>query len=81
MSAHDTPIPSASAVATPAGRPPSIVACAMTALAVVAMKIQAPGFRITIVTPRRVGPSDGRRQRLIGVVPGERAELDHAERP
>ena len=57
----DTPIVMNSAAATAASRPPSAVASAMTAEAVVAKKIQAPGFKITDTTPRIVGPMVARR--------------------
>ena len=47
------------AAATAASRPPSAVASAITAEAVVAKKIHAPGFSTTDTTPRNVGPIVG----------------------
>ena len=56
-SVRETPRVIAIAAANATSRPPSAVASAMTAEAVVAKKIHAPGFTSTSTTPRAVGPS------------------------
>ena len=78
----DTPSVIATAVSSATSRPPSALASAITAAAVVAKKIQAPGFTITRTHAPRggpeasAGPVDGRHADRL---PPERAQLVQRE--
>jgi hypothetical protein len=59
-------------VRTASSRPPSRVASATRAVAVVARKIHAPGLRMTATTPREAGGRDRLGPSEVGSSPAER---------